>query len=109
MTVLRRFAAGWRAFWHRVGVIQTTIILTALYYTIMAGMALLARLLRKEFLNPAPLPATDRRNGGEGHPPSPNIGRGAEEKGSQGREGPITYWLEREPAELKLESLQRQF
>jgi hypothetical protein len=50
MGILRRVWAGWKAFAHILGKIQTTILLTLVYCVAIGPISLLGRLLRRDLL-----------------------------------------------------------
>ncbi len=50
MGLLRKFWAGWKAFGHVLGQIQTTILLSIIYHIAIGPIAIVGRALRQPFL-----------------------------------------------------------
>jgi hypothetical protein len=46
----KRFKASWHAFVHVLGQVQTTVLLSVVYHAAIGPIALVSRLLRKDFL-----------------------------------------------------------
>ena len=50
MTLLRRFWAGWKAFGHVLGQIQTAVLLSIIYHIAIGPISIIGCLLRQPFL-----------------------------------------------------------
>jgi len=50
MTILRKVWAGWKAFGHVLGQIQTTILLSIIYHMAIGPISIIGRVARQPFL-----------------------------------------------------------
>jgi hypothetical protein len=56
MGALRKLWALWKAFAHRLGLVQTAILLSLVYHVAVGPIGLLGRLLRRDLLGLRPAP-----------------------------------------------------